>query len=110
MRLSDLLGCDVFDASGTSLGRVSDVRLVQDGPLLAGITAAFRVDAIVFGRFSLAERLGYLHGGVDRPVVLAWLLRRVARRTHLLAWEAVDEWDEASRRVTLRPDVTPEPL
>ena len=36
MRLSDLLGAEVVDQAGESAGRVHDVRLVQDGPVLGG--------------------------------------------------------------------------
>jgi hypothetical protein len=104
MNLSDLLGCAVVDADGTTLGEVSDVRLVQDGPLLAGITAALRVDALLIGRSSLAERLGYVHGGVTRPALLARALRAVAGRARLVEWESVDRWDRASKRLVLHPD------
>jgi sporulation protein YlmC with PRC-barrel domain len=34
MRLSDLLASTVFDHDGRAIGRVRDVRLVQDGPLV----------------------------------------------------------------------------
>jgi sporulation protein YlmC with PRC-barrel domain len=35
MRLSELLGAEVVDEAGRSAGRVHDVRLVQDGPVVA---------------------------------------------------------------------------
>ena len=44
MRLSDLLGADVVDEAGRHAGRVHDVRLVQDGPLVGSFGAALRVD------------------------------------------------------------------
>ena len=37
MRLSELLGAEVLDEAGRSAGRVHDVRLVQDGPVLGGL-------------------------------------------------------------------------
>jgi sporulation protein YlmC with PRC-barrel domain len=40
MRLTDLLGAEVVDRSGQHAGRVHDVRLVQDGPLVGGFGPA----------------------------------------------------------------------
>ena len=40
MRLSDLLGAEVLDEAGGSAGRVHDVRLVQDGPVLVASAPA----------------------------------------------------------------------
>lgn len=57
MRASELLGAAVPGPSGQDLGRVVDVRLVQDGPLL-GAFAAMRIDGLVVGQRRLASRLG----------------------------------------------------
>ena len=40
MRLSELVGRQVVANDGTALGRVVDVRLVQDGPLLDSVRTA----------------------------------------------------------------------
>ena len=40
MRLTDLLGAEVVDRCGQPAGRVRDVRLVQDGPLIGGFGPA----------------------------------------------------------------------
>ena len=40
MRLTDLLGAEVVDRCGQPAGRVHDVRLVQDGPLIGGFGPA----------------------------------------------------------------------
>jgi hypothetical protein len=107
MNLSDLLGGTVVTAEGDLLGEVSDVRLVQDGPLLAGIVQALRVDGVLVGRTSLAERLGFVHGGVQRPALLARLLRALSGQPRLVAWDDVDHWDQATRRLHLRAGAEP---
>jgi hypothetical protein len=62
MRLSDLLGAEVLDEAGRSAGRVHDVRLVQDGPVVGGFGAALRLDGLLVGRRAVGARLGYDRG------------------------------------------------
>src|SRR5215204_771038 len=50
MRLTDLLGAEVVDRRGQPAGRVHDVRLVQDGPLIGGSGAGLRLDGLIVGR------------------------------------------------------------
>ena len=87
MRLSDLLEADVVDEGGRSLGRVHDVRLVQDGPAPAGRDPSFRVLGLLLGNASIGRRLGY-HRGTQRA---PWLLRTVLGRGRVeyLPWERV---------------------
>ena len=78
MRLSDLLGAEVVDETGASAGRVHDVRLVQDGPLVGGFGAALRLDGLVVGRRAIGTRLGFERGNTMKgplPVRLlaGWL-------------------------------------
>jgi hypothetical protein len=108
MTLADLLGCAVVDHRGANVGRVCDVRLRQDGPLLGGITAALRVDAVLLGRSGAAERLGYIHGGLTKPRLLRWVLRRFAGPMILVPWEGVEAWDPDAHQLVLRPDATTE--
>jgi hypothetical protein len=83
MRLSDLLGSEVVDEAGGSAGRVHDVRLVQDGPLVGGFGAALRLDGLVVGRRAVGARLGFERGGTMKgplPVrLLAGWLRHDSR-------------------------------
>ena len=90
MLMSDVVGREVVDGGGRKLGKVTDVRLVQDGPLVEGFGAALRVDAVVVGRGGLAERLGYVRGGVRGP----WLLRALACALEGRAW--IVAWDDLS--------------
>ena len=93
MRLSEILGAEVRTADGERLGRVHDVRLIQDGPVLGEAGAAFRVHDLVVGRGSIGSRLGYDRG--HREVKGPWLLRMVfgRRRPRLIPWSAIRELD-----------------
>ncbi|MCU1388667.1 MAG: hypothetical protein JWL72_2005 [Ilumatobacteraceae bacterium] len=102
MRLSDLLDYSVLDSDGTDLGRVSDVRIVQDGPIVRGVQAAFRVDALVVGRGGLAERLGYVRARVQGPWLLRVLFTRLEQRAHIVEVDRIDHWDDDEAVIRLR--------
>ena len=87
MRLGELLDREVVDRDGRTIGRVHDVRIVQDGPLL-GFDAAFRVHGLVAGPGSLATRQGYGRAGVRGP----WLVRVILERRK--AWYV--PWDRTA--------------
>jgi sporulation protein YlmC with PRC-barrel domain len=86
MRISEVLGAEVRDGNGRRLGKVRDVRLVQDGPAVAGQDLAFRVDAVLVGPTGSATRLGYTRNQVQGP----WLIRVIAtwreRATQEIPW------------------------
>lgn len=88
MRASDLLGAPVRGPGGQDLGRVVDVRLVQDGPLIGGF-AALRIDGLVIGRRGLAGRLGYDRTEVRGPAALSMVVRWWTRGNRYLPWAAV---------------------
>jgi hypothetical protein len=71
MRLTDLLGAKVVDERGRSLGVVTDVRLVQDGPVQGSFGAALRVHGFVIGRHLVGAHLGFDRASVHGP----WLLK-----------------------------------
>lgn len=106
MRLSDLLCCTVEDDDGRRLGRVSDVRIVQDGPIVNGLQAAFRVDGLVVGRAGLAERLGYVRSRVKGPWMLRVLFTRLEQRARFVPANDVTSWELSSSvlRVRRQPD------
>ena len=101
MLVSDLLHRPVVDADGEPLGRVDDVRLVQDGPLIEGFGAALRVADLVVGPGGLAVRLGYVRHGVRGPGLVRALASRLERRTLVVAWDEVDAWDPGDDRLSL---------
>ena len=89
MRLSDLLDCEVLDRAGRPVGKVHDVRLVQDGPLIGTFGAAFRVEALLAGSASMGVRLGYGHGDVQGPLPIRALFARLARDMAMVRWEDI---------------------
>ena len=102
MRLGEVLRCEVVTADGRRLGRVSDVRLVQDGPVRRGVQAALRVDALVVGRAGLAERLGFVRHGVSGPWLLRAAMRRLEQRAHVVDAVDVASWDTEHALLRLR--------
>lgn len=85
MRVSDLLKLEAVDASGERLGHIHDVRFtsVTGGPV--GWTAA----SLIVGRGGFAARLGYAHGAVTRPRLLAAVLAWLTRHALEIPWEHV---------------------
>ena len=73
MRLTDLLGARVEGRDGRPVGVVTDVRLVQDGPLLGEFGAAFRVHGLVIGRTTIGAHMGFERANVRGP----WLLKKL---------------------------------
>jgi PRC-barrel domain len=108
MYLSDLLRSEVIDSAGKHLGKVEDVRVTQDGPLLLPFGAAFRVEGLVVGSRGLGTRLGYGRGAVSGP----WLLRKIfaarERRSSYVPWDAVAEWDGRTVRLESAPAASAE--
>lgn len=82
MRLSDLLKLEAVDLDGRSLDHVRDVRLEQRGD-------AWTVTHVVVGRAAVAERLGFIHGVVERPVAIAAVMRRIGRHARVVPWSQV---------------------
>ena len=90
-------------ADGRTLGKVRDVRLVQDGPILAGGTqAALRVDAVIVSRGWRGVRLGYLRGQVRGPWLLRATFGRLERGAHAISVRDL-VWDEGPH-LRLRSD------
>lgn len=99
MRLGELMGREVVAADGTALGRVVDVRLVQDGPALGAFGAALRVDALIVGRRGVAVRLGYGRANLQGPWLLKTLLQRLAHQAHAVAFDDVETIDDDGIRL-----------
>ena len=89
MRLTDLLDSEVVDRSGRTIGRVHDVRLVQDGPPVGGAGASFRIEGLVVGARKFGARLGFARANVRGPWMLNLLFQRLHADERLLPWTAV---------------------
>jgi sporulation protein YlmC with PRC-barrel domain len=104
MRLSDLLGADVVDAAGESVGRVTDVRLAQTGPVGAGVLARFVVESLLVSPHHTGSLFGYERRHDQGPALLRAAVRLMHRRAVMVDWGDVAEWDVAAHRVTLSRD------
>lgn len=100
MRMGELLKSDVIDVDGTRVGRVHDLRLVQDGPPSGRFGRALRVDGLVVGRGSLAIRLGYHRAEVTGPFLVGWIFRALEARARYVPWAEVASRTED--QITLR--------
>ena len=94
MRASELVGKPVQGIDGTHRGRVSDVRLVQDGPLIGTWGAAFRVAGLVVTPRRAGSMLGYERSTLRGP----WLVKKVVTWLHrdavFVPWSEVREVGE----------------
>ncbi|MEV6618682.1 hypothetical protein AB0N31_33475 [Streptomyces sp. NPDC051051] len=90
MRLADLMGARVIDSSGRQIGHVGDVRLVEEKVLARGGSGTrMRVDGLVVAVRRRGRLLAYDHRPVDRPLLLARLVGRVAARARYATWDQV---------------------
>jgi len=89
VRLTDLLGAEVVAIDGTRLGKIHDVRLVQDGPPIGAWGAAFRVRSLLVGPRSVGVRLGFDRAGVRGPWILKAPIVAWHRSLVEVAWERV---------------------
>jgi hypothetical protein len=101
MRLSDLLNKPVLDAAGRRVGYVLDVRLVQDGPVLAETNASFRLHDLLVGPHRVGARLGYERADLRGPGLLKAIFSRVHARDESYAWDRIASIEEDC--VRLRP-------
>jgi sporulation protein YlmC with PRC-barrel domain len=103
MRLSDLLHSEVLDSDGRHLGRVEDVLVTEDAPLLSGHTPPLKVEGLVVGG-SQGTRLGFERGGAQGPWPISALFRRLERRARFVPWTTVASWDGDELRLTVPGD------
>ena len=89
MRLSELLGRPVADATGSTIGGVADVRLVQDGPLLPSMNSALRIDGLIVVERHTTQLFGY--GRHVGPALVRWLDHRYLGEVWYLPWQDITE-------------------
>ena len=109
MRLTDLLGAEVIDRAGRSPGRVHDVRLVQDGPVLGGFGAALRVDGLVVGRRAVGARLGYEGGRMRGPLLVKLVAGWLRHDGRYVPWDRVEAISEDRIVISGSADDLPRP-
>lgn len=89
MRLSDLLRSEVIDLKGNKIGRVHEVRAVQDGPLQDAFGAALRIEGLIIGRGSIGTRLGLDRPDANRPAGLRKIFQGVIGRRLYVPWDQI---------------------
>jgi hypothetical protein len=103
MRLSELLGSEVVDRDGRSAGRVHDLRLQQDGPVIDGFGASLRLHGLIVGRGALGARLGFDRGDVKGPLLVKLVVGWLGHRRYV-AWEQVRELEPGRVRISAAAD------
>jgi hypothetical protein len=88
MRAADVLGAEVLGPDGMRLGKVLDIRLVQDGPML-GADCALRIEGFVVGKRWLASHLGYDRANVNGPALVNAVVQRLSKDNRFLPWDDV---------------------
>nr|WP_191910256.1 hypothetical protein [Microbispora cellulosiformans] len=100
MRLGGLLGRTVRGPSGEVAGDTVDIRLVQDGPLLAEVRQAFRLAGLLIARRRAGQLFGYERGpGLWRPSLLGALVRRMHGEIRYAEWDQIESLDDEEVRL-----------
>jgi hypothetical protein len=104
MRMSDLLGAEVMDAEGTTIGRVYDVRLVQDGPPIGPFGSALRFRSLLIGPTAIGARLGFERNDVRGPWPLRVAFDALHGRILIPTWEQIASIEEGRIRLGVAAD------
>jgi sporulation protein YlmC with PRC-barrel domain len=102
MILSDLLGLDVFDAGGTKVGRVIDMRFrLDEVPASGSALPQARLSGFLVSPRSRSSYLGYERKDLNAPWLVAKLEEWWHRGSFLVDWADVDSVGDDG--VRLRP-------
>jgi sporulation protein YlmC with PRC-barrel domain len=99
MRLSDLLDSEVIDETGKMLGRVHEVRAIQNGPLQGAFGAALTIEGLIVGRGSLGTRLGFDRTDVNAPAAVRWIFEGIKGNRFFVPWNKIVAIHEDGIRV-----------
>jgi hypothetical protein len=105
LRLGLLFGRPAVDVDNQPIGRVHDIRLRRDGPIIPGFGPALRVDGLVIGRASIANRLGLDRHDITGPWPLNAWGKSAARRALYVPWEHLDVTADTVRCDQRRADM-----
>jgi sporulation protein YlmC with PRC-barrel domain len=89
MRASDLLGKDVVGHDGRSVGRVSEIHLVREGPPLGEFGPSYTVDALRVSKHRTRNLFGYERRDARGPVAVRWFFRALHRGDRFVPWDEV---------------------
>ena len=88
MRLSELIGAEVRDGRGRVLGRVRDVRLVQENRGDQDGIGTLRLEGLLVGP-APARRFGLNRPDVKGPLLFKWLAKWIYGRLDEIEWRQV---------------------
>ncbi len=108
-RLSELLGAEVVDGHGHSVGKVHDVRLVQAGPERGGLGPGLRVEGLLVGRRALGARFGFYRGSVRGPLLLRLVFGSLGHDGRYVPWDRIGSIRDRRIRITGTADNLPRP-
>lgn len=100
MRLSELLGAEVVDEHGHTVGKVHDVRLEQTEPEPHGAGSSLRVEGLIVGRRALGARFGFGRGGVKGPWLLKVVFGALGHGGRYLPWGRIRSIQARQIRIT----------
>lgn len=98
MRLSELLDVEMQDRDGRRVGRVVDIRLVQDGPVRFPYGAALRVDGFIVAERELVRLLGYERD--VRPAIFRRVIGLVSGTVRLVGFADVERLPDGTLRTS----------
>jgi hypothetical protein len=109
MRLSELLSAEVVDEQGRSAGRVYDVRLEQDGPMIGTFGASLRLAGLIIGRRALGARFGYERPAMKGPLPVKLLVGWLHHDGRYVEWDRVRAIEPGRILITGSADNLPHP-
>ncbi len=106
MILSDLLGSTVRAPSGDVLGSVVDVRF-RRGARRGAEEGDLELIALIVSPRSGTSFYGYERGTVNRPAVVAGIIRWIHRGSRIVPWECVSRVDRDVIHLGVEPPHIP---
>jgi hypothetical protein len=101
MRLSELLGCPVYDTDGRPVGTVIDVRLAHGNPDPHRPPFQLNIDSLLVSSRRTGSLFGYDRRDQQGPWLVRVLIRRLHRGAFRLPWDQVADWDREHRKIQL---------
>jgi sporulation protein YlmC with PRC-barrel domain len=89
MRLSELLGAELMDQHGRTVGKVHDVRLQRANASTDAIDAGYQLAGLIVGRRAMGVRFGFGRGGARGPWLLKMLFGRAGHDGRYVPWDRV---------------------
>jgi sporulation protein YlmC with PRC-barrel domain len=100
MRLSDLLGAELMDQHGRTVGKVHDVRLQRANASTDAINASYQLAGLIVGHRAMGVRFGFDRGGASGPWLLKLLFGRAGHDGRYVAWDRVAAIESGRIRIS----------